>query len=179
MITQSQGDVNSIPPEKLDSQLDKESLRIALHEMRALLQQRFEAADALDRKADALLGTASLVLTLVSTLQLALLGPGTSWLYWLGLVSAFVLYLALIALVSSTLMPESYTTPIQARWEVLDEYLFQRREEDALLTLISGYVEQITANRQILERRVARIRIAWRLLPAIVVILFLLSLMPR
>ena len=112
----------SISTEGAIDQVDVESLRIAVHEMRVLFQQRLETADAIDRKADALLASASLVLALISTLQLALLGVGQSLIYWLGLGLVFVLYIGLIALASLTLTPESYATPIEANWEVLDQF---------------------------------------------------------
>ena len=153
-----------------------EGLRLALEEMRMLYEQRFESSDALDKKAGTLLSSASLVLSIVTTLQLTQSGPDQPWFYWFGLFLAFGLYIGMITLTVIAITPKTYTTPIKADWNVLDQRLFQNDEQHALLNLIKAYMDRNNASKTIIKRKANQIRWAGGLLAIIVVLLSLLSL---
>ena len=153
-----------------------EGLRLALEEMRRLYEQRFESADKLDEKAATLLGSASIILSLVSTLQLTLTGTDQPFFYWILLVVALLLYIGLIVLTVWAISPTTYQSPIKADWDVLDKRLFQQDEKQALLTLIKAYKDQVIANKEVNDRKAVKVKLAGVSLAAMVIVLTFLSL---
>ena len=164
------------PDNSITQNVTTEGLKLTLEEMRRLYTQRQAAADKLDDKAGTILGSASLILTLITTLQLTLLGPDQPWYYWLGLAVAFTLYLVMILLTLLAFSPRTFTTPIKASWDILREKLFVVTEEEALLNLISAYEDQINNNKKILTQKARFVAIAIVLLGLIVIMLLGLSL---
>lgn len=155
---------------------DLESLKLALDEMRLLYKHRSESSARLDQKAGTLLGAGSLVLSLVTTLQLTLLGFGQPWFYWVGLGIVFILYIAMISLTIWAMEPTVYQTPIKAEWDTLDRRLFRVKQKEAILTMIKAYKDRNNSTKLILEKKAIKVRGAGRLLAAIALMLTTLSL---
>ena len=170
-MTNKQTPNNSIP-----ETIKVEGLRLAFKEMQSLYTQRQENAANLDGKAETILGSASLILSLITTLQLILSGTDQPWFYWFGLIVVFLLYLGMIVTTLFALTPRAYATPIAASWEVLDRRLFQATEEKALLTLIKAYIDRVNEISPIIDKKANLVRRATVLLALIVCLLVILSM---
>jgi len=155
---------------------DNTSLRLTLEEMRLAMDQRMRSGDAIDQKANLLLGAAGLVLVLATSLS-PFRATRPTW-YWIGMAVAFALYMIVVVATLATSWPRIYRLPVAADWKDLDESLFNKSERDALLVLISSYVEQIPYNGRINQSKARRLRIGLVLLPAIVAIVMAVNLLP-
>ena len=154
---------------------EKQSLYLALRELRAHLSQTLQAGDALDQKINNTLSAAGLIIAITSTLQITL-SPDASNLYWTVLIIAVVLYLAVVILGLWGMTPKTYKMAISADWDELDKHIFSKSERDALLVLLSGYVEQIAYNEKINQRK-ARLFVSSSVVLTVMVVA-LLSLIP-
>jgi len=158
---------------------DNTQLQLALEEMRRSYDQFSTSADQLDAKAGTLLSSSSLILGLFALLQLTLAREGQSCLYWVGLSAVISGYVGLVYLCSSVLIPRQYLFPTPADWDILSASILKGTAKAAYSTVISSYVERIPHNRQINDTKARRVRLASWLLSAIVVLIVLLSLVPR
>lgn len=152
---------------------------LALEEMRQMYQQVSQAGDALDNKASSMLDNASLILGLFGVLQITLFKQGQSPLYQIMLALIVILYLLMVALSMNAITPRIFRTPIKADWDVLSEHLLIKKERDATLKLISGYVEQIEYNKVQNERKAKRVQWAMIIFFTIIFLLLVLSIIPR
>ena len=128
-------------------------VKLALEEMRWRMQQSLSAGDALDQKVNLILVASGLVVALVTTLQISL-APNRSDLYWFVLFVAIGLYILAVAAVLWGASPQPYRLAIASEWNELDKHIFGRPERDAILSLLSGYVDQIQHNRRINYKKV-------------------------
>lgn len=152
---------------------------LALEEMRRAYDEYSNASDVLDQKSSTLLNSASLIVSLFSLLQFSFLKPGQSPLYWAGIVLVFGLYVGMIVLSTNSMTPKSYRGPIAVDWEEIGQSILVQSPKDALLKMLSNYVEQIPHNAHLNNAKAARVKTAGWFLAAIVVLLLLLSLFPR
>jgi hypothetical protein len=152
-------------------------VELALSEMRYALASSLAGGESLDRKVNAILAAGALVLGVASSLQVSL-GPRRSDLYWAVLISAVFLYLFASGLALISGRPRSYHLPIAANWEEIDRQVLGRPRRDALLTLLSGYVDQTQHNERV-NRRKANIQ-GWALalLAMSVVTILVLAMIP-
>lgn len=150
-------------------------LLLCLEELRIHISVILQAGDSLDKKMNNTLSAAGLIMAITSTLQISLL-PDETDLYWSILILAVILYLIAVGLALFGINPKSYKLPIAADWEELDKHIIGKDERKSLLTLISGYVEQINHNSKINQRKTNIFRINLIILSLIV--LALLSLVP-
>ena len=152
-------------------------VELALTEMRLALTSSLAGGDSLDRKSNAILAAGALVLGVASSLQVSL-DPQRSNCYRAVLISAVLLYLGASALALMSGHPRSYRLPIAAKWEEIDRQLLGRERRDALLTLLSGYVDQVQHNEAV-NRRKANIQ-GWALalLAMSVISILVLTLVP-
>jgi hypothetical protein len=127
---------------------DNSDVKLALEEMRFTMQQILSAGDALDQKVNALLVAAGIVLAVSTTLQISL-SPNRSNLYWAILFVTIVLYITAVVVVLISSKPYTYRMAIAAKWEELEQHIFGKQERDAILNLLSGYVDQIQHNQKI------------------------------
>ena len=148
-------------------------VRLALEEMRWSMQQSLSAGDALDQKVNLILVASGLVVALITTLQISL-APNRSDLYWFILFLAIGLYVLAVAVVLWGASPQAYRLAIASEWEQLDKHIFGRPERDVILSLLSGYVDQIQHNRRINHRKVMAFRLSLVVLMITVVLLVLL-----
>ena len=56
--------------------------------------------------------------------------------------------------------PKDYKLPIASDWDELDKHILGRSEREAILTLLSGYVDQIQHNRKINRLKVRTFKIS-------------------
>ena len=148
-------------------------VKLALEEMRFNMQQSINAGDTLDQKVEFILIVAGLILALATTLQVSL-SPNHSCLYWIVLLVAIILYVVALSAILFTSMPKTYHLAIASDWEELDKQIFGKVERDAILSMLSGYIEQIQYNEKINRRR-AKLHI-FSLFLLIVTIIFIISL---
>jgi hypothetical protein len=158
----------------MDNQsVDLASARLALEEMRLAVEKKWQAADALTTNGYQLLGAAGVVLVLAVTIPGAPTDPVLSLAYWALLGIAFVVYLIMVAIVLTVAQPKNFATGIKADWAVLQDALLQKNELQAVLTLVSTYLECAPENEAINKTKAANVRRAMYLL---IVIVFLLLL---
>ena len=150
-------------------------VKLALEEMRLNLQQSLQAGDALDQKLGQILVGSGAVLALVTTLQLSLT-THRSILYWIVFLIAVVLYVIAVLLALIGARPQAYRLPIDPTWDELNKRIFNRLERDIILTLLSGYVDQIQHNRRINRRKARIYNYSLFVLPMTVLLLVLLLL---
>jgi hypothetical protein len=148
-------------------------LQLALEEMRFNMQQSLSAGDALDGKVNLVLVAAGLVVAITATLEISL-DPNRSDLYWFVLLLAVGFYFAAIASVLIGSRPTGYHLAISSEWDELDRHIFGRPEREALLSLLSGYVDQIQHNEAINKRK-ARMYTLSLLLLFLTVVLLIVS----
>lgn len=148
---------------------------LALTEMRQAYQNCNATTDNLDRKAIALLSSASLILALFGILQLKPFDRGQTDLYWVVLSTALVLYFVMLGLCAYVIAPRRYNTPIKADKEVLGGSILCKPPREAVMTLLSGYVEQIQHNRLSNQKKAFPIKCACGCLAGLVLALVALS----
>jgi len=150
--------------------------KLALEEMRRLLDEHSKSSDMLDRKAMTLLGSASFIISLFGLLQLRLISGAQPDAYRLGIVVVVILYIILVFLTTNALKPRKYRSPIAPEWDVISENIFEKESKDALFTMVSGYIESINCYENHTAEKARLIRIASWCLSFIVLLLFILSL---
>jgi hypothetical protein len=139
--------------------------------------RQHEAADALDDKLKNLLESATLVLTIVTTLQIAAGASQAGWIYWPILIVTLGVYAALILTILRGLQPMDYHSPIPPTWKEIDERFFALDEDAALELMIANYLEYNEKNNAPLSLKARQVRIASYLLTAIVVLLMVMGLL--
>ncbi len=154
---------------------ENSDVKLALEEMRLNMQQSLDAGDALDQKVNLILAVAGLVIALGATLQISF-SPNRSVTYWIILSIVVVLYIVSVAAALLAVNPQNYRMAIASDWNELDKRIFEKKERQAILALLSGYVEQIQHNRQINHRKVFLLRFCLIGLVASVVLMVILVL---
>jgi hypothetical protein len=145
-------------------------VKLALEEVRMNMQQILEAGDRLDAKLNQTLVGSGAIIALLTTLNFSLSSTQSN-LYWIIFLIILALYVLSIFLVLTGTSPQSYHLAIAPEWEELDKEIFGKSERDAILTLLSGYVEQIEYNRKINRRKVIVYRFSLSILPVTVILL--------
>jgi hypothetical protein len=151
--------------------------RLVLAELRDVLTRKHEAADALDDKLKNLLESATLVITIVTTLQIATGASQAGWIYWLILIVTLGVYVALIITTLRGLRPMDYHSPIPSTWEEIAKRFFALDEDAALDLVIANYLKYNKENNAPLDLKARKVRVASYLLAAIVVLLMVMGLL--
>ncbi len=115
--------------------------RMVLEEQRRAFDSIGAASSILDAKLQALLGSASLIISLVGTVQIAVLRQTGGWAFWLGLAVIISLYIWMVNVIIGGLKPLEYLTPISNDWDQLTEQFFDVDENEGLNQQISNYLE--------------------------------------
>ena len=147
------------------------SKRLVLAELRSTLSAQFGNADGLDNKLKQLLNSASLILSIVTTLQITTGVNRIGWLYLVGLSIAFVLYAILIIVIMRALRPATYQAPIPPDWDGIANNYFGKDEESTLDLLISTYIDALDKNDAPLIYKSRMVQVASWLLVSIVITL--------
>ena len=150
--------------------------RLVLDELRRSLGQQLNAADGLDSKLRQLLSSASLILSLVTVLQITTGIAQADWPYLTGLVAVLILYVALIVVILRGLRPMTYSLPIPSNWDEIEERFFALEEDAAIELLISNYLAYSPKTAENLKYKSDMVRWASVLLVMIVVVLTAMGL---
>jgi hypothetical protein len=160
---------------------DISGLQVSIDEMQKTLERVLASMDAIKNTARSTLSSASLILALVSLLQILAPTVQVRWvtLYGFGLALVAVLYLVLIGLCVYSLAPVSMIGPVAPEWQALRDAFTGKCEQDILLTRLGGLINAIHQNRPIVQKYSRMVTLASSLLPALVLLLLLLALIPR
>jgi len=128
-----------------------------------------------------ILSSASLIVSLISAIQLLTLNilQDWIWLYHLGIWLTAVLYIALIIVCAMGLWPTYVVGPISSEWDELTTAFADLSEYDILLKELSAVLNATELNAPVVKRYRKLQTVALVLLPTIVVILLLMALIPR
>jgi hypothetical protein len=145
-------------------------VKLVLEEMRLNMEQVLHAGDRLDEKLNQILVGSGAILALITTLNLSLSFKQSNY-YWAVFFIAVVLYVISIFLALFGASPKPYHLAIAPEWKELDKEIFGKPERDAILTLLSGYVDQIEHNYKINQNKVKVYRLSLVILPITVILL--------
>jgi hypothetical protein len=156
-------------------------LRIPLEEMQRLYNDQKISLDTIKTNIRAVLSAASFIISMVSALQIYTnrIEPAWALVYGLGVLSAAVLYVGLIAVCILGLLPAYPFSPIEANWNTLTTAYKGLSDQQAIELRLSSVLNAIQLNRPIINQYKRYLIIALVLLPLIVIVLLLLVLIPR
>jgi len=152
---------------------------IAIDEMQKLLDEQGKSITAIKRIVEQVFAASSLVVGLSSTLGLfgAEVHPDRLVVYNILTGFTILLYISLIILSVWVLQPIEFQFPVKADWDVLyDGFVNHDNDLDVLKQRLSCLLGTINLNEPIIAWRLKRARCTSMLFPAIVVLLFVLSL---
>jgi len=150
--------------------------KLALEEMRFQMQQMLDAAESLDRKVNIILVACGLVIALGTELLSRQQGIYPSWV-WCTLGGVVVLYVTAVAAALYSINPRGYRLAVSPEWEEIDNQILGRSERDAMLVLLSGYVEQIQYNATLNRRKANLLRFALVVLLIAMMALFIVPIL--
>lgn len=154
-----------------ESNLD---VKLALEEMRISLKQSLDAADAIDQKLNSILIASGLIIALVTTLHISIF-PNHTILTSIILSTLIFLYILSIFIAMWGASPKDYKLPISSEWSVLDDSIFGKQEREAILILLSGYVDQIQHNRHLNSIKVKQFKVSLIILLVVVILISILA----
>lgn len=156
-------------------------LEISFDEMQRLYAAQVSGFDSIKTNVRAVLSAASLIVSLVSALQILTVRvvPGYLWLYQTGVGLAAILYVVLVSLCIMALLPIKVITPLSPDWDELVTAYKGLSEKEALMKRLSSTLNAIESNQPMVERFRKMQMGALILLPVLVVMLLLLTLIPR
>jgi hypothetical protein len=143
--------------------------RLVLEEQRRAFDSIGAAAGVLDGKLQALLGSASLIISLVSTIQITVLRQSGGWLFWMGLAVVIALYIWMVSIITGGLKPLEYLVPISNSWEELTEQFFEVDDNEGINQQISNYLMYTEQNRELNFQKIKAVHRATRLFMVILV----------
>ncbi len=146
---------------------------MVLEEQRRAFDHLAESSNALDAKLQTLLGSASLIISLVGTVQIVLLKQAGGFFFWAGLLVVILLYLAMVGFILWGLRPVAHFEPIDSQWENLAIRYFNESEDHVLQYMISDYLYGIDYNGGLNNGKIRALRVATVLFMAIVVVILL------
>jgi hypothetical protein len=147
--------------------------RMVLEEQRRAFDSIGAGSSILDGKLQALLGSASLIISLLGTIQIAVLRQTGGWAFWLGLVVIISLYVWMVNIIVRGLKPLQYLTPVSDDWNQLTEQFFEVDENEGLNQQISNYLEYTEQNRALNFKKIQAVHRATRLFMVILVALLI------
>ena len=156
--------------------------QVGVEEMKSLYRLQFESVDIRKDQAKTILGASSIVIAILGALQLVGVQVVAEWLYVYNaaIVLAVGLYVASIVLCFLALDAVTLIYPVEDDWDTIYEHFgSQETDLDLAKKLLVSYLGAIEENRPTLIRHSLLVRWASILLPVVVVILLLLSLIPR
>lgn len=160
---------------------DNFDLLVSTEEMQAVLKRQYDGMDAIKATARSILSAASLITALLGAFQIftARIDPAYQGLYPYGILAALVLYIGLIAGCAMALMPVTMKGPIAANWPELSAQFVGKADREIMKVRLSGLLNAIELNAPLLRKMRWVTVLAGILLVIEVVLLVLLSLIPR
>jgi hypothetical protein len=147
--------------------------RMVLEEQRRAFDHLSDSANAVDTKLQALLNSASLIISLVGTVQIVVLRQAGGFFFWAGLAVVIVLYVVMVGFVLWGLRPINYFEPIDSEWENLAIRYFDESEDHVLQYLIRDYLDGININGELNKGKILALRVATILFMAIIIVILL------
>jgi hypothetical protein len=149
---------------------------LALQELRRALAVQLHNADQLDDKLKGVLRSASLILSIVVSLQASIGAKQVGMAYFAGLIVALLAYAALVIVVIGALHPKTYHLPVPTQWEELAQRYFDEAQQAALHNVISTYLDALEKNQAPIVRKKTAVLCSSLLLVAIVLVLVFMTL---
>jgi len=156
--------------------------RVAIAEARWSLQLHYTNIDTTKATARALLSASSLIVALIGALQVfnVAIQPQYQLIYNSLIFITMGLYLILIGCCVYAISPFQIVTPIKIDEPTLYKtYVHEGEEVERLASQLVSYINAVELNKPLVTQRDKLVQIASLILPAIVVLLLLLSLIPR
>ena len=155
--------------------------KIAIEEMQLALKNNLESFDAVRNMARTLFGAASLIVGLLGTLQIisADVVPAYRGIYNFLITLTMIVYIGLIVCCLRVLSPNNIDLPIEVDWNVLWNHYISETDDQIYKTRLISYINAIQKNWPVITRLRNITRIATLLLPIIIVLILLISLLPR
>ena len=152
---------------------------VSLEEMKNFLTLQFSGITAIKNTARVILGTTSVIIAMIGTLQIFRPVPDdVIRVYLLLIILVIILYLILIILCVLVLSPLDLHGPIDPSWDTLKKYIIGQHGEELVKIQISAYLNAISLNDKILNKRKNQMLIASIILPIIVIFLIILGSLP-
>jgi hypothetical protein len=149
-------------------------------ETRALLEDHIERTykdlEALDAKARANIGAATLFFGFAAAFQLFVPDATVSNLYLLLLIVTLVCYAGMIILSLTVFLSVEYYWPVAAEWDAVTSYWEFETEQAYVEQMISEYIEAIARNREEVNRKAQNYRASGILFGVIIVSLVAMTL---
>ena len=155
------------------------AFRIAVEEAKAAFQNQMESIKAIKNNSTALFGSASLVLSIISSLQILRPVPKEYFLPYLILLGLagciYILYFLLsIRIIAST----ELFLPILNDTQEYTKLFLNRSEKDILSDLLDAYLQAIHKNESIIIRRKNLSQLSNLLISLLVITLLVLAVVP-
>lgn len=155
--------------------------QISIEEVQENLTRQYETIGALRAIARTFLTAASLIFAFIGIFQLTLApsqGPFVI-VHNIILVLILVLYVLLVGTCTAVISPAEMKGPIDPTWPEIYKAFLNKAEEELLRTRLAAYLNAISLNDELLDKRNKLTKRASRLLPTIAVLLLGLSVVSR
>ncbi len=156
-------------------------LQVSIEEMQKAFDREMASFDTVKANNRTIFTAASLLVSLLSALQILSARVDPAWLVaWRsGLIFTAVLYIVLIIICVYSLRPLDVYGPVKADWDTLMEAFYGKTDEEILLLRLNSIVDTIQVNKTMLRKSASVNRWASVLLICLVALLFSLALIPR
>ena len=166
--------------DKQPAQSKKEPIgkRAVLEQLHRSFDQKMVASNEIDGKLQSLLSSASLVVALLSLLQVTILRQQIGITATRAvLISAALLYAGMFGTIWWGIRPRTFYLPISHDWEELAQRYFDESEDTVLDRLIADYLEFGKKNDELISHKSRALRIAMTLFfLAVIVLLAIMAL---
>ncbi|MGV0974481.1 MAG: hypothetical protein ACOYBO_00975 [Azonexus sp.] len=157
-----------------------DGLNIGVSEMNRNLKLQYEGVDSLKATARSVLAAASLITGLMALLQLVRpIQSDYFGLFSVAIGITMVLYVLLIVACVASISALTLAAPVNANWNEIQQFFAGKTGTELADLQIATLLNAIKANEPIIARQRVLVLTACWILPAIVVILLALSLIPR
>ena len=156
-------------------------LKISVDEATNNLNAQFDGVEATKSTARTVLSTASLIIALISILNLddTPLESGHLQIYQIGMILVILIYGILLFSSLSVLMPIEMNRPIASEWKEFEEHFFKKDEERVLAEQLNAYINAHKLNEVVLQNQHKYSRVSGYSLGVIVIILLFLTIITR
>lgn len=161
---------------------NKLGYEVAIEEMQYQLDEQYKSIGNIKTFVQQIFGAASLIISLIGALQIFGVQVDPAWhgLYNILVGITMFLYIILVANCVRVLAPLRVKGPISADWDILIENFVGHEDDlDVLKQRLRCYLDAISLNKPIIDILYKRVKYLRWMLPAIVIILLILSLIPR
>jgi hypothetical protein len=146
---------------------------IVLEELRGSNERTWTAGDALDQKANFVFAGGSVIVGILAALLYGRGMENICAVLWGIIVSAVVLYLILTILFLVVISPRRFRTALREDKDTIENEMFGREHQVALLSIIEGYIETISFNRNVNQTKVKGVRWSALIMAFLVILLVL------